>query len=117
MSALNDEVQGLKDEAREKLSGDLDELKNSFGKLRSDVMTLLNDALGVTKSRASSVKDTVSTQTGEAVDVAKERLQDWQAKGEESVEALGQKIGENPVTSALIALGVGFILAKLLTRK
>jgi hypothetical protein len=37
--------------------------------------------------------------------------------GVESVEKLGQKIGERPLLSAAIALGIGFILAKLLTTK
>ena len=37
--------------------------------------------------------------------------------GVESFEKIGQKIGERPLLSAAIALGIGFVLAKLLTTR
>lgn len=113
---MPDTTSDIKDEAKEKLGSDLQELKSSFNKLRSDVMNLLNDAMGVGKHGAANLKDSVQSTASDAYDSTKERLEDWQLRGEEQIEALGKKIGDHPVQSALIALGVGFILGKLLSR-
>jgi ElaB/YqjD/DUF883 family membrane-anchored ribosome-binding protein len=117
MSTTKEDFKGVKDEARDKLSNDMAELRSSFTKLRSDVTTLLSDALGAGKTVGRTGASAVKDQASDAVDTVKQRVKDWEERGSESVDALGEKIGEHPVTSALIALGVGFILAKLLTRK
>ncbi len=107
----------LKDEAKETLGADFSELKNSFGKLRSDMMTLVNDALGVGKKGAESLKESAHGSAVNAYDSAKEHAEDWQIRGEEQIEAIARKIGDKPVLSALIALGVGFVLGKLISRR
>ncbi len=117
MSAVKDDLRNLKDDARDKLSGDIEDLKSSFGKLRSDVMTLLSDTVGVGKSGGKAMKNQVKSHATDAVDDIKTHLHDWQDRGGESLEALGQKISENPVTSAAIAIGVGFLLAKVFSHK
>ena len=47
----------------------------------------------------------------------KQILENLKAKGNDQFEQLGQTIGEKPMTSALVAFGVGFLVAKLLTRR
>ena|SRR5688572_26380305 len=117
MSSMKDEFQGIKEEARDKLSADVAELKASFGKFRSDVMTLLNDAMGVGRKAGATGAHVAQDKAVAAYDEVKDRVSDLQERGHEQAERLSHKIEENPVTSALIALGVGFIVAKLFTRK
>jgi ElaB/YqjD/DUF883 family membrane-anchored ribosome-binding protein len=110
---MKDDLRNIKDDAKDRFSGDIAELRSSFTKLRSDVMNLLSDSVGVGKSGSSAVRD----QAGAAVDGLKHQLGDLQERGSESIDALGKKISENPVASALIAVGAGFILAKLFTHR
>lgn len=117
MSTMKDEFSDIKSEAKDKLSADVAELKASFGKLRGDVMTLLTDTLGVGKSVGRAGVDVAKDEASVAYGSAKDKVEDLREKGNEQLEALSKKIEDNPVTSALIAVGVGFLIAKILTRK
>src|SRR2546430_883691 len=117
MSAIKDDMRNLKDEAKDKLSGDIDDLKTSFSKLRSDVMNLLHDTVGVGKSGVATVKRTGLAAVGDVKDNVTDHLHDLQDRGAESLEAIGKKIADNPVTAAAIAIGVGFLLAKMFSHK
>jgi len=117
MSAIKDDLRNIKEDAKDKLASDMGELKSSFAKLRSDVMTLINDSLGVGKSVGQTGKHAVTEQASTAVEGLKSQFDHLQERGSEQIDALGKKIGENPVASALIAVGVGFVLAKLFTHK
>jgi len=117
MSAIKDDLRQIKDEAKDKLSSDMSDLKSSFSKLRSDVMKLISDSVGVGKSSGYAVKDTAAGAASDAVSGIKDHLTDWQERGGEQVDAIGKKIGENPLASALIAVGVGFLLAKMFSHK
>jgi len=113
MTDFETEANGLKNEAAQKFSGDLDNLKQSFGQLRTDVMKIVRDAMGVGRDGADSLKD----QAGSAVHDVKDRLNRLKDQGANQLNAVEHKIEENPIPSALIAFGVGFIVAKLLTRR
>ncbi len=117
MSAIKDDLRNIKDDAKDRLTGDISELKSSFAKLRSDVMTLLSDSVGVGKSVGKSGKAAMSDQATSAVDGLRDEFDHLKDRGAESLDALGKKIGDNPVASAMIAVGVGFVLAKLFTSK
>jgi len=117
MSAIKEELRNIKDDAKDRLSGDISELKSSFAKLRSDVMTLLSDSVGVGKSVGQSGKSVVAGQATSAVEGIKDEFDHLRERGHESIEMLGKKISENPVAAAAIAVGVGFILAKYFTHK
>jgi ElaB/YqjD/DUF883 family membrane-anchored ribosome-binding protein len=106
----------VKDEAG-KMSSDFDNLKQSFNQLRTDVMTLMRDALGVGKTGASSLGGSAQAAVGSAVSGLKERANRLRDLGADQMHSVEQKIEDNPMTSALIAFGVGFVLAKLLTRR
>jgi ElaB/YqjD/DUF883 family membrane-anchored ribosome-binding protein len=113
MAKINDDIGDLKDEARDRLSRDLESLKNSFAQMREDVTKLLGHVLETGKDGAGVVKARASG----AVDDVKDCLGECKDRGVESVEQLGQKIGENPLASTAIAFGIGFILAKLLSKR
>jgi len=114
---MKDEFEGIKDDARDKLSSDVAELKASFAKLRGDVMTLLSDTMGVGKSVGRTGAAVASDQASAAYDQVRNKVDDLKERGQEQMEVLSHKIEENPVTAALIALGVGFLVAKILSRK
>ena len=101
------------DEAKDRFSSDFETLKSSFAQLRDDVTQLLGNTLGTGKSGAGMIKDRAATA---AVDL-KDRLGDLKDYGVDSVEKYGQEIGKRPLLSVAIALGIGFVLAKLLTEK
>jgi ElaB/YqjD/DUF883 family membrane-anchored ribosome-binding protein len=113
MSKISDDSGDLKDEAGDRLSRDLDGLKNSFAQMREDVTKLLEHALDTGKHGAGVVKDRASS----AVSDVKDCLGEFKDRGVDSIEQIGQKIGENPLASTAIAFGIGFILAKLLSKR
>jgi ElaB/YqjD/DUF883 family membrane-anchored ribosome-binding protein len=94
----------------ERFSADIDSLKASAAQLRSDVVHLAGDAVEAGKSGAVVAKDC----TFDAVGGMKKRL--WDLK-DRSVECTESTLSEHPLMTALIALGTGFILAKLFSRK
>jgi len=113
MTKTNEHHATANDESRDRFSSDLETLKSSFVQLRDDVTKLIDSTMGTGKSGAGMLKDRASTAVGDLTD----RMGDLKDYGVESVEKLGQKIGERPLLSAAIALGIGFVLAKLLTTK
>lgn len=117
MSTLNDNLNDVKSDAKERLGSDYESLKNSFAQLRSDVTTILQNAVGAGKSAGGSVAGTVSEQASGYVGQAKEQYNNLRDRGTQQVEQIGTQIGERPMTSALIAFGVGFLVAKILTRR
>jgi ElaB/YqjD/DUF883 family membrane-anchored ribosome-binding protein len=94
MATTNENGTAVKDPASGHFS-DFENLQLSFMQLREDVTKLLNDAVGTAKSGASAMKN----------------------RGSESVEQVGEKISEQPLLSAAIVFGIGFIAAKLLSRR
>lgn len=113
MAKISEDIGEEKDQASDRLHHDLESLKKSFGQMREDVTKLLGyvletgkDGAGVVKARASSALDDVKDCVGEFKD-----------RGAESVEQLGKKIEENPLASTAIAFGIGFVLARLLSKR
>jgi len=100
-------------EASPNMHGELESLKSSFGQLRGDVMDLLSHAFGVGREGAGAAKEGAS----EAMEALKDRMKDLKARGSDGVSAVEKKIEENPIPAALIAFGVGYVLAKFLTRR
>jgi ElaB/YqjD/DUF883 family membrane-anchored ribosome-binding protein len=113
MASVVEQVKQQTSQHSDRLSEDLEQLKSSFGQLRSDVTDLLTRAMGFGRHGAYMARDGASA----AVDVARSRLSDLKDRGYEGVQSVEQRIEENPLTSALIAFGVGFVLAKILTRR
>ena len=94
----------------DRFAADIDSLKASAAQLRTDVVNLVGDAVDAGKSGAVVAKDC----TFDAVGGLKHRLGDLKNRGVESTEAT---LSEHPLATAFVALGVGFILAKLFSRR
>jgi len=89
---------------------ELDSLKEGFMKLRNDVADLFNHAFGFGRSGAEMARD-YGTDTMESL---KQRFSDMRSRGEEQMHSLEHKVQEKPFASAVIAFGVGFVLAKMM---
>src|SRR5436309_7177140 len=92
---------------------EVDCLKESFSNLRNDVAELFSHAFGFGKSGASVARD----YGVDAMENVKARFNDFKARGTDQMHALEHKVQENPLTSAFVAFGVGFLLAKMMHHK
>lgn len=111
-STMDRSTKGV-EKAGEQMTEDLDSIKSSFTALRRDVMDLLSNAFGLGKSGAEYAKGNAA----EAVESMKSCLADLKDRGSDKVHAVEKQIEDNPLPAALIAFGVGFVIAKILTRR
>lgn len=102
-----------KDKAGDQFVARFEALKSSFAQLGEDMSQLLSNVLSTGKSGAGVVKDRAST----AVDDIGDRLTGIKDRGVESIEKVERKIGRNPLVSAAIAVGIGFLLSRLLIKR
>ena len=96
-----------------KLQQDIEHLKAELAKVRGDLKDVLSAAKDVSASSATTIKDKV----GEKIDDMKEVLEAAKEKGGKVVEKAQTTIQERPLTSVLIAFGVGVLVAKLLSSR
>jgi ElaB/YqjD/DUF883 family membrane-anchored ribosome-binding protein len=95
------------------MAAEVDQLKDSFGQLRADVVNLFSHVFGLGRSGAEAARDSAS----DAMENLKSKLNDIKDRGSDQVASVGKKVEENPMASAMIAFGVGFLLAKMLHRR
>jgi hypothetical protein len=82
-------------DAGKDFSSNLETLQDDFTELREDVTKLLNHVVGTAKSGAGAIKHRAAS----------------------AVDDLRDRGTEQPILTAFIVFGVGFIVAKLLSRK
>jgi ElaB/YqjD/DUF883 family membrane-anchored ribosome-binding protein len=92
---------------------DMEALKQDLTQLKDDVVHLFTRAFGLGKNSLGSVGENAH----EAMEHLKHRVEELRKRGSDTVHAAGKKIEEKPIQSALIAFGIGFIVAKLLHRR
>jgi ElaB/YqjD/DUF883 family membrane-anchored ribosome-binding protein len=95
------------------VSDEVDELKKSFTQLRADVVDLFGHVFGLGKSGAEAARGSAS----DAMENLKSKLNDLKDRGSDQVASVCKKVEENPMASAMIAFGVGFLLAKMMHRR
>jgi ElaB/YqjD/DUF883 family membrane-anchored ribosome-binding protein len=96
----------------DKLSTEVESLKDGLGQLRSDVAELFGHALGVGRSGVAVARDNAA----EGYEMIKQQFSDLTERGNEGVTAMERKIKKHPWQSALIAFGIGFLAAKFFSR-
>ena len=97
----------------DKMSREIDAIKQGLGELRNDVTELLNHAVGVGKGGAEVAKERAS----DAMDRLKEKFSEMKDRGADSVNTVQRRIQQSPFRSVLIAFGAGYIFAKLSSRR
>ncbi len=80
----------------------------------------MQNLYGQAKDAAREVKDTAREATDAAVSYAKEAAKEaYESSGDtvrEGSQAVAKKVQENPLGALLVAAGIGFALALLMTR-
>ena len=95
---------------------EFDALKSDFAKLGSDFMNLTHAMGNLTgeEARDCSAKFRAALgHAGEDVDAVAASLA---VNGRKSVAAVARCVGERPLTSILLCLGVGLVIGKLIDR-
>lgn len=95
------------------LQSTLTHLSQSVSQLQTDVSTLLSRSFEAGKSGV----DALRSQAHEAVDGIKNRVAHIREAGNESRRDIEERIERSPVSSVIIAMGIGFIVASILHRK
>ena len=72
--------------------------------------------MGAGKASVSAAREQAGTGVHSAMDEVKGRMHDLGDRGQQQLEQVGELVSERPLTSALIAFGVGFVVAKILSR-
>ena len=92
---------------------EMESLKQGLSKLRTDVAELFTHAFGFGRHGAEMARD-YST---DAIENVKHRFDEFKSRGVERMHDFEHRVEANPLRSAMIAFGVGFIVAKLLHRR
>jgi ElaB/YqjD/DUF883 family membrane-anchored ribosome-binding protein len=92
---------------------ELESLRGGFDKLRSDVAELFSHAFGFGRSSAEMARE----YGADTMENLKHRFNDLRERGADRMHSVERKVEENPLSSAMIAFGVGFILAKMMHRR
>lgn len=113
MSSTAKRVSDAMSNTSERVSDEMDSLKSSFSQLKKDVADMVSNAVGAAKTGAESAKDGAVHVAG----AMKDRLNDLKDRSAEHLHVVEEKIAENPLPAALIAFGVGFLIAKLFSSR
>ena len=101
---------GMTGASSENMQQEMESLRAGFNKLRSDVAELFTHAFGFGRSGADYAREYGM----DAMEQIKGRFNDLRARGADQMASFEHSIEEKPLQSALIAFGVGFLIAKLL---
>jgi ElaB/YqjD/DUF883 family membrane-anchored ribosome-binding protein len=91
------------------IEAEFDAVKEDLTKLRSDILMLSNALKGATsetvQDQIGQIRSRIDSLTGEA-----------KQHGQQTLDDLTDRIEEKPLTSVLIAFGVGLLFGRLLDR-
>lgn len=89
-------------------------LKEDLALLRSDMADLTSTMRDTARARARGVKSSVNDEIHELRERLRDRMEQARVQGMRSVEEVEESIGQHPLASVAAAVGVGFIIAKLM---
>ncbi|MDB5366388.1 MAG: hypothetical protein JWM77_2315 [Rhodospirillales bacterium] len=92
------------------------QFESEFDTVRDDLTKLSSDIANLAASLKDGATDTAREQLAAARDRFERLTEEARSRGEEQLEGLAATIEERPLTSVLIAFGVGVILGRLLDR-
>jgi ElaB/YqjD/DUF883 family membrane-anchored ribosome-binding protein len=106
--------------ANRNLEAEFDMLKADLDTLRKDVSSLVGSfgdaATDEVKSRGRRARAAVGRVTDRAGEAWDDATSEASRRGREGVAALEQQIDERPLTSVLVAFGIGVVIGKLIGR-
>jgi ElaB/YqjD/DUF883 family membrane-anchored ribosome-binding protein len=96
---------------------DLDALKDDLARLREDFGELAHTLKDLARSGAGAARERLDQGAHGVVDEIRSLLERMRHTGKDAVESVEERVQKNPLAGVLIALGVGFLLGKLLERR
>jgi ElaB/YqjD/DUF883 family membrane-anchored ribosome-binding protein len=100
--------------AENDLAKELEQMRKDMAALRADVAELGKALKNAGAHKAESVKDSLGEEIRKGREALREKLNEAQARGHDLKDGLEDRVENHPYTSLLTALGVGFVLAKLM---
>ncbi len=102
---------------------DIDGLSRQAGVVGHDVATLAHDAAGAARHGAAELRegashavDAAKAKLAQGADYAKKQFADAQDQVSATAKSMNKYVGEHPLTSIGVALGVGVVVGMLLSR-
>ncbi len=92
----------------------LADVRSDFGAVRQDISKLGSDAVDYASGAAAGAAQMVSDKARHGADVALDAAKRAGEYGNEAYDQVCDFIRERPMTSALIAVGIGAVLARIL---
>jgi len=93
---------------------ELEALKLDIASLRTDVADLATAIRGVSGEKADDFKATMQENIRATREKVRARLLEARAKSKDAMSGMEETIGEHPIGSIATAVGVGFLIAKLM---
>jgi ElaB/YqjD/DUF883 family membrane-anchored ribosome-binding protein len=85
--------------------------------LRDDLARLYTDLTQSGRRRASATRNKLGSMANDGLHRVEQKLKDARDSGRQAIGKVQHRVEENPVTSLLIAFGVGFVLGKVFLRR
>ncbi|MCL5270614.1 MAG: hypothetical protein M1457_08715 [bacterium] len=95
---------------------ELDALRNDINCMRKDLGELLRGVVDLGKHGAGDARERVTSEIGRRLRQFNESYRNLKAGSKQAAGTIHHTMEERPLTSVLIALGVGLVLGKLLSR-
>jgi len=100
--------------ADKQLDEELRALKADIANLRADVSDLAGTVQSVAGRKANHVRDSVQSEFNDRREQLRQRFDDVRNRGRKQLDGFEENVSEHPLGSLAAAVGVGFILAKLM---
>jgi ElaB/YqjD/DUF883 family membrane-anchored ribosome-binding protein len=105
----------LKPNANER--AEIDQLKSDLKTLREDFTKLGKDAVSATRHTAGSASEAAKAEARKRLDQLGDAWDSTKEQGAAAKHDVERRIEEHPLASVMIALGVGFVIGKLIDRR
>jgi ElaB/YqjD/DUF883 family membrane-anchored ribosome-binding protein len=84
--------------------------------LRDDLAALKNDMASLVANMTASAASGAQSAASQIDQKARDAYRTATAEGDRAAKLVGQKVEEQPITALLIALGIGYISGRILSR-
>ena len=109
-------VSGATGGGKSRTEAQTDELAAQVEALRRDVSSIANTLTNLVRSSAEEGRDRLSRQASYYLDEGRRQADEAMAQARAMGEELEARIGRNPLTAVLIALGLGFLIGVISRR-
>lgn len=100
--------------AERQMEEELQALKADIANLRADVADLAGTMQNMAGSRAHRFRDSLESELNEKREQLRRRFDEVRTRGRQQINDIEETVGQHPLGSLAAAVGIGFILAKMM---